>query len=249
MGISYFYNDREGYLEIKCEGVMSVEEIITARTKMFSDNSIAAGAPELVDLSDADFSMISPSAVQQIAEETGRIFKEHAVEHVKIAFYTTDYLSSVMVSLYGEFVQDGIEETRIFGDRGDAQAWLKADAAEMSYTIEPDRNLVLSRYGGYIRAKDLIAHIKTIREDPDFHDGLNTIADIRTARLPDIYAEIMALVNFIKASVQERGDFRLALIIEKQTTSKLAVVYEAMAAENHVKLCYDMAEAQQWANA
>ena len=59
----------------------------------------------------------------------------------------------------------------------------------------------------------------------------------------------MALVHFIKASVQERRGFRLALIIEKQTTSKLAVVYEAMAAENHVKLCYDMDEAQQWVSA
>lgn len=235
-------------MEVICRGLISEKEIRDVRGRYLKEAEAARGIPELVDLSQADFSLITPASLQQLAEQAERAYKSHDLENVKIAFYTTDYLSSVMISLYGDFVGNSIQEVRIFNDKEKAAEWLCSGKPEMSYTIDLQKSIVFSSYSGYLRAEELINHIKNIRKDADFHGGLNTIADIRTALLPESYAEIMSLVNFIKSSLDKRGKFKLALIIEPTTTSRTAIIYEALAAEDHVRLCQNLAEAEDWLN-
>jgi hypothetical protein len=244
--ITYSYNPQKGFVEVFCEGLISDQELFEARMRYLDETEAARGISELVDLSKADFSLVTPANLQQLAQAAERAYQRNNHDNVRIAFYTTDYLTSVMISLYGDFITDAIEEVRIFKDRDQAEQWLGSDRPVMNSTIDLQKGIVFSRYSGYIRAKELIEHIKTLRKDPEFHGGLNTIADIRYAELPENYTEIMSLVNFIKSSLEERGEFRLALIITRESTSRTAIVYEAMAEENHVRLCYDMAEAEAW---
>lgn len=52
---------------------------------------------------------------------------------------------------------------------------------EMQYSIDLNKNIILCEYSGNLEAEKLIEHIKSIRNDPEFHNGLNTISDIRKA--------------------------------------------------------------------
>ena len=118
---------------------------------------------------------------------------------------------------------------------------------DMQYSIDLDKNIILCKYSGSIKAKELVEHIMVIRNDPNFHNGLNTISDIRMATFSKGFSEMNALADFVKSTSQIRSNFRLSLIVD-QSTADSAELYKNLSMDSHVKLCFDMKEAKAWVN-
>jgi hypothetical protein len=117
--------------------------------------------------------------------------------------------------------------------------------ADMQYSIDLDKSIILCEYSGRIEAKKIISHIIMIRNDPNFHSGLNTISDIRKATLSKGFSEMNAIADFVKSTSQVRGNFKIAFMVE-QSTSDSAELYKSLSMDSHAKLCFDMKEAEAW---
>lgn len=115
----------------------------------------------------------------------------------------------------------------------------------MRYAIDLDQNIIRCEYRGHLEAMKLIEHIVTIRNDPEFHNGLNTISDIRKAVFSRGFLEMNTIAGFVKKTSQTRSNFKLALIVN-QSTADSAELYRNLSPDDHVKLCFDMEEAEAW---
>lgn len=109
MPISYSYNSNKGYVEVLVIGLTSDTEIMEARINYLSDSSWIPGAPEFIDLSEANFENVSPSGLQKISSFSNQVFKSTEVTTVKIAVYAPDIVPSIMLSLYGDMSKETVE--------------------------------------------------------------------------------------------------------------------------------------------
>jgi hypothetical protein len=197
MPISYSLNSQEGYLEIKCEGLISDKEILTERMTYMDRADWIPGTNELVDLSEADFSEVTPDGIQHLSNTIDHIYKAHGLTTIKVAVYTQDLLPSVITSLYSEFAQESVENIRVFNDLAEAKKWLQDDLTGMKYSINIEKNIVYSESRGFVSINKLINHIKEYREDQDFRESMNIVADFRQAILPEDHSQIFNFTRFI----------------------------------------------------
>jgi hypothetical protein len=116
---------------------------------------------------------------------------------------------------------------------------------KMKYSIDLDKNIIFCEFSGHVDAEKMIEHILELRNNPDFHKGLNTISDIRKATFSKGFLEMRAIVEFVKQTSPLRGDFKLALIVE-QPAVESAKLYELLSTKNHVKVVFHMDEAEAW---
>jgi hypothetical protein len=124
MPISYMLNKEEGYLEVKCQGLISDLEILSERLTYMGGSDWVPGTPEFIDLSEVDFPMVTPAGVRQRASCVVQILKEHGLKNVKVAFFSPQLLPSVLTSLYSDYADKSIENVRVFEDRKEAVNWL-----------------------------------------------------------------------------------------------------------------------------
>jgi hypothetical protein len=117
--------------------------------------------------------------------------------------------------------------------------------AEMEYTIDPAKNIIKCEIGGFVSAETMIDYIITIRKDPDFHNDLNTITDIRNASLAEGFMEANKVADFIKMTSSDRGAFKLALIT-KPSNKDSAIIFAMLSGTNQVKLCLSKSDAEAW---
>lgn len=115
----------------------------------------------------------------------------------------------------------------------------------MKYSIDLNKNTVSCDFSGDLSAEKLIEEIQGIRNDPDFHKSLNTIADIRKANLSKDFLEMNAIAGFVKITSQDRGDFKLALITEQSDTIS-ADLYKVLSKDGHVQVFFNEQEAEAW---
>lgn len=115
----------------------------------------------------------------------------------------------------------------------------------MKYRIDLVKNIVHCEFFGDLTAEDMIEHIKSMRNDPDFHCGLHTIADLTKATISHSFLEIHALAEYVKNISSEHGHFRIAWLTtaEKDAAAKL---YKTLTSYLHVKECYSFEEAEDW---
>lgn len=245
MPISYSLNSQEGYLEVKCEGLISDKEILTERMTYMGRADWIPGTNELVDLSEADFSEVTPDGILHLSNTIDHIYKAHGVTTIKVAVYTQDLLPSVITSLYSDIAQESVENIRVFNDLVEAKKWLQDDLIGMKYTIDLDKDIIYCKYVGTITAEDLIQHILTIRKDPKFHSKLHTIADLREATFTDYTRDMIRISEFSHASHAARGPFKLALI-SSRTSKQNIELYTTLTVRGHAEMFYSMSDAENW---
>jgi hypothetical protein len=245
MPISYSYNSNEGYVEVLVIGLTSDKEIMEARINYLSDSSWIPGVPEFIDLSEANFENVSPSGLQKISSFSNHVFKSTEVTTVKIAVYAPDIVPSIMLSLYGDMSKETVENVKVFSEKAEAIKWLLEGSIRFEYSIDLDKGIVYCKFIGTSIAERLIKQILTIRKDPKFRVGLNTIADLRETIYPDATRNMIKMSEFTHATFAERGNFRLALIVNSSNMN-LVELYKDLTRKGQVKLCSNMSEAESW---
>ena len=98
------------------------------------------------------------------------------------------------------------------------------------YKILADQNLIQANFEGEITLVDLIAHIARVNSDPDFHKGMNTIANFSETAVGWDYWELDKFRDYLKRMEPVRGSCKWALIcrggISVSTARLLIVMYE-----------------------
>ena len=242
MPITYSYNSR-GYLDVKMTGSITDSEILESRVNYFSETEWIPGLPELIDLSQADFEKVTPNGLKKIAAFSDQLLQANKVKMLKLAVYAPDMLPAVLISLFAD--EQSVEKLRVFNDKEEALSWLIEDLIHQEYSIDLDKGIVYIKYSGVIIAELLIEQILRIRRDPNFHNGLNSIADLRKTTYPDATRNMIKMADFTHASAAQRGDFKLAQIINPGD-SEYVELYKELTMKGHVKLCYSMSEAEEW---
>ena len=117
--------------------------------------------------------------------------------------------------------------------------------AKMNYTINLEKNLIYCEFVGEMPAEELIEFIKAIRTDSKFHNNLNTISDIRRAKLSKGFIEMHMLAEYVKNTASERGNFKLALLCDHEKSDS-AKLYKVLTSDSHVKECFTIEQAEKW---
>lgn len=117
--------------------------------------------------------------------------------------------------------------------------------ANMNYSINLEKNTIYCEFINSLESDELIKFITKIRNDPSFHNNLNTITDFRKAIFSENYIEISMLVEYIESTASERGEFKLAIICGPETI-KSASLYKILTSDKHVKICVNDREANDW---
>lgn len=115
----------------------------------------------------------------------------------------------------------------------------------MQYSIDLKKNIILCEFTGHLPANAVIQNIMKIKDDPNFHYKLNTIANIQNASLSRGFLEMNMIANFIKTISQDRDDFKLALIAAR-SNAESAHLYKAISKDGHAKVCFSLNEAEEW---
>jgi hypothetical protein len=142
MPISYLIDNQNNCLEVVCRGLITDREVLQARLDYLSGADWIPGMPELVDLSEADFSGVTPAGIEQIAGIVDQVYRANGLTRVKVAVYTRDLLPSVITSLYQDFSKDLVEQIRVFDDLSAARLWLADGIAyevSVSEALLPER--------------------------------------------------------------------------------------------------------------
>jgi len=116
---------------------------------------------------------------------------------------------------------------------------------EMNYFINLDKNIIYCSLNGIILIDDLLRFIRTIRSDVRFHNGLNTISDIRNAKLPKGFLDMNTLTEFVEACLVQRSKFKLALITSDESTDS-ANLFKALSNKSLVRECFTIEDAETW---
>ena len=85
----------------------------------------------------------------------------------------------------------------------------------LSYTIDPQQNIIYTTGEGRISLGDLRVHMKTVSEDPLFQPGMNTVADLRHLQIQMTIQDTPDLIRLFieQAKIRKRG--RWAVVIRR----------------------------------
>ncbi|MGA7276837.1 MAG: hypothetical protein WBW79_02765 [Desulfocapsaceae bacterium] len=158
MPISYLINTTYNYLEVVCRGLITDREVLEARLDCLSGADWVPGMPELVDLSKADFSKVTPAGIEQIAGIVDRIYRANGLTRVKVGVYTRDLLPSVITELYRDYSRDLVEQIRVFDERSAARLWLVGRSA-------PEEPLPMPRLPAKIMQIGQIARFSALKRN------------------------------------------------------------------------------------
>ena len=91
----------------------------------------------------------------------------------------------------------------------------------------------------------MIGYIISVRNDPDFHNDLNTIVDFKNASIDEGFMKANKVADFIKTTSKVRGEFKLAIITNPSVVDS-AEIFALLLEINQVKLCSSKSEAEAW---
>ena len=79
---------------------------------------------ELVDLSDADMSQVTPEGLAGLADEIIQVFEEYNVTTYKTAVFSPHDLPFGFARLYEAYTFESPETVQVFRERDEALNWL-----------------------------------------------------------------------------------------------------------------------------
>jgi hypothetical protein len=115
----------------------------------------------------------------------------------------------------------------------------------MSYRIDLQQNIVFGEFRGLVISKYVLELIQEIRNDPDYHKDLNTIFNICEAEIADGFLEINAVAQYLKETIKERSNYKLALLTCKENLKNIAL-FKALMKSNNIRACLTLEEAIAW---
>jgi len=100
MPITFTINHQYGYFVSKYTCLLSDHELVSAYIDFFTGNNWLPGMNELVDISQADCSMITPNGLNQLAFITQEHYKKHQCINIKCAIYSCSDVPFMLARMY-----------------------------------------------------------------------------------------------------------------------------------------------------
>ena len=96
----------------------------------------------------------------------------------------------------------------------------------MSYSIDKQRHLVLTRCWGVLSDADLLAHKAQLASDPDFHASMGQLSDVRAIERLAVTTEgVKLMVAHDTANADRVGGHRMALVVASDEVFGMARMY------------------------
>lgn len=120
----------------------------------------------------------------------------------------------------------------------------------ISYTIDRQRNLVLTTATGVLTDEELLDHKRELIADPEFEPGMKELSDVRGIERLDVSpAGVRRLVALDQEHVDRLGqDYRLAIVAPADASFGTARMYQMLTEANveNIGVFRDMDEAKDW---
>ena len=120
----------------------------------------------------------------------------------------------------------------------------------IAYTIEPEANLIRVSYEGSFTIAEMITHSLRVNDDPLFVKGMNTLSDLREARLVD---DVSAIRDYVEHAIDlkaVRGACRWACLVADEAGRDMIwsfdLVLRDRGGEIETKGFLDESEALAW---
>jgi hypothetical protein len=125
MPIKFSRNHDDEYVEIKYNGQISDSELLSAYKSYFGSNDAIPVLNDLTDLSEADLSILSSDAIQELADYIIYSYKRSGITSFKTAIYAPDELEFGLSRMYVTISYETPQHIKIFKDREKAIQWLR----------------------------------------------------------------------------------------------------------------------------
>lgn len=118
----------------------------------------------------------------------------------------------------------------------------------MSYQIDVDRRLVMTKAWGILTDGDILAHKEGLLNDPAFGPGMSELSDVRAIERLDVTtAGVRAMVNHDTANATRQSGHRLAVVVASDPVFGMARMYQLMGDQEHkVGVFRTIDEARAW---
>lgn len=119
----------------------------------------------------------------------------------------------------------------------------------MTYTIEPEKNLVVTTGAGVLTDDDVMAHRRALSADPRFSPQMRELSDIRqVADFQVTPAGIRMMVAADVKMVSSGGMHKLAVVAEGNVAYGMSRMYQTLGEPNirSVGVFRNYKEAEQW---
>lgn len=122
MSIKFYYDRQIKILMVKLEGLLSLQEVRDALTRVISDKDIPPHANALWDVSDMEFNNITIDFQRDLIE----MRRQYAARRkpAKIAILCTYTLAEPLVKMYTILCRELGEDARVFMSQAEALDWL-----------------------------------------------------------------------------------------------------------------------------
>ena len=124
MPIEFKVFRKENYFISTWSGKVTDSEAIKIFKAFYTSPEWVPSMHELADLSQFDFSSISPEGLINMAKVNQMMLEEHNVTNIKTAVYTPHDLQFGMARIYEAWSADSPETVQIFRELHAAEAWL-----------------------------------------------------------------------------------------------------------------------------
>ncbi len=120
----------------------------------------------------------------------------------------------------------------------------------ISYTIDRQRNLVLTTATGVLTDEELLDHKRQLIADPEFEPGMKELSDVRRIERLDVSpAGVRRLAALDEEHVDRLGeDYRLAIVAPADASFGTARMYQILTESSvqNIGVFRDMEEAKDW---
>jgi hypothetical protein len=118
----------------------------------------------------------------------------------------------------------------------------------ISYSIDPERRLVLTKAWGVLTDNDLLQHKENLARDPAFSVGMRELSDVREIQRLDVTSTgVRAMVAHDDRRAHQSAQHRMALVVPNDEVFGMARMYQTMGApDNPVRIFRNLQLAEAW---
>ncbi|WP_136805589.1 hypothetical protein [Desulfosediminicola flagellatus] len=124
MPIEFKSHKSENYFLSKWSGKIYDSDMIEGYKSFFESDDWVPGMWELADLSEVDFTSISPEGLINFNQFTKSWYKANNIRKTQTAAYCPDDLQYGIVKTYETLSKDSPEIVRVFRDLNEAKNWI-----------------------------------------------------------------------------------------------------------------------------
>ena len=116
----------------------------------------------------------------------------------------------------------------------------------IKYRIIPDCNLITVICAGKIGVSDYEIFFKKIRNDPQYHAGLNTLVNAKKLEIEYRYHDLRAIVDLVNEFQPKPQDAKVAVLVISTVFAVATDAYNLLQKDYQVKPFKKLEKAKKW---